>query len=252
MVWGEDGWLRTVAGDGLPSVETEAPRAAAQAAAPSAGPRELRRRAAADRFSVAAIAVARRVVQSDRAAGIPAALRTRNGGQPVQAGPRRAPAAVALLQRVDDRRVRAAALPADGGARLLLQQLQVPLPVCLDGRRRRQARSGDVGAAGPGAGGRVHALLSRFRRMLPSNCASRSKTSVFISGIASAVPNGRGFRSSSMRASSPTKPRCRGCRTSRAPSSAWRARTCPARGVHADFDWFEYVERPYRVDPFET
>ena len=29
MVWGEDGWLRTVAGDGLPSVEAEAPRGAA-------------------------------------------------------------------------------------------------------------------------------------------------------------------------------------------------------------------------------
>ena len=23
-------------------------------------------------------------------------------------------------------------------------------------------------------------------------------------------------------------------------------------GCPADFDWFEYVERPYRVDPFET
>jgi xylan 1,4-beta-xylosidase len=34
MVWGEDGWLRTVAGDGLPTVETEAPRAAAQLAPP--------------------------------------------------------------------------------------------------------------------------------------------------------------------------------------------------------------------------
>jgi xylan 1,4-beta-xylosidase len=30
MVWGEDGWLRTLAGDGLPSVETEAPGVAAQ------------------------------------------------------------------------------------------------------------------------------------------------------------------------------------------------------------------------------
>jgi len=29
MVWGDDGWLRTVAGDGLPAVETEAPGAAA-------------------------------------------------------------------------------------------------------------------------------------------------------------------------------------------------------------------------------
>jgi xylan 1,4-beta-xylosidase len=30
MVWGNDGWLRTVAGDGLPVVETEAPGLAAQ------------------------------------------------------------------------------------------------------------------------------------------------------------------------------------------------------------------------------
>jgi xylan 1,4-beta-xylosidase len=34
MVWGEDGWLRTVAGDGLPSVETEAPQVAAPVAPP--------------------------------------------------------------------------------------------------------------------------------------------------------------------------------------------------------------------------
>ena len=33
MVWGDDGWLRTVSGDGLPSVETEGPRVAAQTTA---------------------------------------------------------------------------------------------------------------------------------------------------------------------------------------------------------------------------
>lgn len=32
MVWGEDGWLRTIAGDGLPSLETEAPGVAAPTA----------------------------------------------------------------------------------------------------------------------------------------------------------------------------------------------------------------------------
>lgn len=32
MVWGEDGWLRTVAGDGLPSLQTEGPRVAARIA----------------------------------------------------------------------------------------------------------------------------------------------------------------------------------------------------------------------------
>ena len=34
MVWGEDGWLRTVAGDGLPSVETQAPAVTAPAPPP--------------------------------------------------------------------------------------------------------------------------------------------------------------------------------------------------------------------------
>ena len=40
MVWGDDGWLRTVAGDGLPSVETEAPPGAASAGAPVRTARE--------------------------------------------------------------------------------------------------------------------------------------------------------------------------------------------------------------------
>ena len=39
MVWGDDGWLRTVAGDGLPTVESDAPRSTAQVA-PSAPARE--------------------------------------------------------------------------------------------------------------------------------------------------------------------------------------------------------------------
>jgi len=39
MVWGDDGWLRTVAGDGLPTVESDAPRLTAQVA-PSAPARE--------------------------------------------------------------------------------------------------------------------------------------------------------------------------------------------------------------------
>jgi len=39
MVWGDDGWLRTVAGDGLPTVESDAPRSTAQVA-PSTPARE--------------------------------------------------------------------------------------------------------------------------------------------------------------------------------------------------------------------
>jgi xylan 1,4-beta-xylosidase len=38
MVWGNDGWLRTVAGDGVPVVETEAPRLPAQTPPPSTLP----------------------------------------------------------------------------------------------------------------------------------------------------------------------------------------------------------------------
>ena len=63
---------------------------------------------AADRFPVAALAVARRVLQPDRAPGPSAAVRPRDDRQPVPPGAGRAPAAGALLQRVDGRRVRAA------------------------------------------------------------------------------------------------------------------------------------------------
>ena len=231
MVWGEDGWLRTVAGDGLPSVETEAPRVAAQIA-PHPPARE--------NFDGAQLPMDFQWLRSpwpDELFSLterPGFLRL-YGRETVGSLFKQA-----LVARRQQSHCYSASTIVEfeprhfqqmAGLDLLLQQLQVPLPVHLDGRRRRQARSGHVGSAGPGADGRVHVRRSRFRRMSPWNCASRSITSVFISGIASAVLNGRGFRSSSMPASSPTKPRRRGCRTSPAPSSAWRARTCPAQAV---------------------
>ena len=169
------------------------------------------------------------------APGIPSPVRAGDRRQPVQTGARRAPAAGALLQRIDHRRVRAAALPADGRPDLLLQRREVPLPVHLDGRRGREARAGDVGAARPAASGRVHPRRSRFRRPSPSSCASKSTTTGCGSRYRSAAATGRGFRSSSTPASSPTKRPRRACRTSRARSSAWPARTCPAHGASGGF-----------------
>ena len=96
-------------GEGIPTVEVPAPAGLTpQPHPPAPRARGLRRRHAADRVPMAALAVAGRAVQPARAAGPPAALRPRDDRQPLQAGARRPASAVALLQRVDDRRVRAA------------------------------------------------------------------------------------------------------------------------------------------------
>ena len=217
---------------GLPTVDTDAPRAAAAAAS-------RHRRRPARTSTAPQLPIDFQWLRSPwpdelfsltARPGYLAALRPRNDRQPVPAGARRAPAAVALLQRGDERRIRAAALPADGGPGLLLQQLQVPLPH-VSTTSDRQARSGHVGAARPRRRRTRSRRPLRFRRTLPSNCGSRSTTSVCISATASAAPNGPGSRNSSTPASSPTKRLRRGCRTSRARSSAWRARTCPVPPV---------------------
>ena len=87
-----------------------------------AAARGFRRRHAADRVPVAALAVAGGALQPDRAAGTSAALRTRDDREPLPAVAGRAAAAGALLQRVDGDGVRARALPADGRPRLLLRR----------------------------------------------------------------------------------------------------------------------------------
>ena len=78
MVWGADGWLRTLDGDGATDA-SRPPRRSCRAPVPGrAGARGLRRPGPADRFSVVALAVARRVVQPDGAPRSPAPVRARD------------------------------------------------------------------------------------------------------------------------------------------------------------------------------
>ena len=178
MTWSADGWLRTTTGEGIPSVEVAAPRGLTpQPHPPDACSRGVRRRHAADRVSMAAIAVARRVVQPPRAEGPPASLRARDDRQSLHTGARRPSSTIALLQRVDDRRGRARALSADGRPGVLLQQLQVPLLLRLARRGERQAPSRHVGASRSSDVGRVHAADRRRRAACRSSCVSKWTTS---------------------------------------------------------------------------
>ena len=145
MMWSADGWLRTTTGEGIPMVEVPAPRGLPPQPHPPARVRE--------EFDDETLPMAfqwlrsphgRRVVQPARAAGPSPSLRPRDNRQPLQAGARRPASTVALLQRVDRRRVRAGALPTDGRSGVLLQQLQVPLLLRLARRGKRQASSRDV------------------------------------------------------------------------------------------------------------
>ena len=99
MVWGDDGWLRTLDGSGLPELETPAPGIARRAVPCRRRSRGLRRHAAADRLPVAAHAVARRIVQPERAPRVPAAVRPRNHRQYLPAVAGGASSAGTLLQR---------------------------------------------------------------------------------------------------------------------------------------------------------
>ena len=120
MVWGEDGWLRTVAGDGLPSVETDAPRVAAPAAPPPP---------ARENFDGAQLPVDFQWLRSpwpdelfsltERPGFLRLYGRETVGSLFKQALVRAG--TVALYSASTTVRVRAAALPADGGADLLLQ-----------------------------------------------------------------------------------------------------------------------------------
>ena len=247
MVWGEDGWLRTVDGDGLPTVETDAPAALRRSRVPPP---------AREDFDAAQLPIDFQWLRSpwpdelfsltERPGYLRLYGRETIGSLFTQAlVARRQQSHCYSASTIVEFEPRA--LPADGRPRLLLQQLQVPLPAHLDGRRRGKHLR--VMSALPD-----QVQTDAFTPPIaipsgvPSSCASRSITSVFISGIASAAANGRGCRSSSTPASSPTKRRRRGCRTSRAPSSAWRARMSPGTRCPADFDWFEYRERDYVAD----
>ena len=160
-----------------------AARSDAAAASAAAGSRGLRRRHAADRVSVAALAVAGQVVQPARTEGSSAPLRPRDDRQPVSS---RRSSRVGSRRTASARRprgVRAGALPADGRSRLLLQQRQVPLLLRVARRHDRQAPASDVGAARSGQ-------PDAFTPPIPiadggrSSCASKWTTSGCSSRIA--------------------------------------------------------------------
>ena len=252
MTWSDDGWLRTrLTGEGVPSMDVPAP---ALAAAPVSDPDRVREDfdgpAAADRFSVAALAVAGRALQPDGAPGTSASLWPRDDRQPVPPGTRRAPAAVALLQRRDRGRLRAAAFPADGGARLLLQQREVPLPLHLARRGRRQAPAGDDVPARPGAVGRRSRRRLPFRAAVACTCGSKSTTSGSTSPIRSRAATGswlpQQFDASilSDEATAPGLPNFTGAFVGMA------CQDLAGTAMPADFDYFEYQERGYRPNPF--
>ena len=148
--------------------------------------------------------------------------------QSVHAVARGAPAAGALLQRVDRDGIRAGSLPADGRPRLLLQQREVSL-LYVSRDDDRQAPARDVGTPRPGDGGRVHAAdPDRVRRA--DRAARRGRLRAAALRLARRVRRrGNGCRRCSTPASCRTRPLRRGCPTSPARSSAWRARTSPAR-----------------------
>ena len=207
-----------------------AARSDAAAASTSARSRGVRRRHAADRVPMAAIAVARRVVQPPRAEGPPASLRSRDDRQPLRAGARRPPSTVALLQR--RRR-------SWSSSREHFQQMAGL--VCYYNSSKfhyfyvsRDEESGKhlrVMSALPD-----HVTSDAFTPPIADR-RRRADRAACRSGLRAAAlrvshrrkERGSGCRSSSTPASSRTRPARRGCRTSPGRSSEWPVRISRAR-----------------------
>ena len=184
MVWGEDGWLRTA--DGTASRRSK--RGAAGAGTPSAAGRRGRTSTAPqlpidfqwlrspwpdELFSLTERPGFLRLYGRETVGSVFNRRSSHAGSRPTATAPRR-------------RRVRAAALPADGRADLLLQRREVPLPVHLDRRCGGQAPAGDVSAARPAASGRVLAAYP-----MPSGPARRTARRSRLRPAAVRVPGGR-------------------------------------------------------------
>ena len=199
---------------------------------------------------MAAVPVARRALQPDRAPRSSAALRTRNDRQPLPAVPGRQAPAVALLQRRHGDGIRAGPVPADGGTGLLLQQQQVSLPVRFPRYGTGETHSGDVvpsrsgpdrclQRAGRDSGG--HAVHLRvevdFERLY---FAWRVETGAWIR-----LPGPLDASILSDEAAAPGTPNFTG---------AFVGVCCQDLAGTlrpADFDYFVYRERGYRVEPFD-
>ena len=199
--------------------------------------------------SMAALAMAGRALQPDGASRPSATVRARNDWQSVSPGPRRASSAGALLQRRHGCRGRAAAFPADGGSRLLLQQRKfhylyishdaavgkhVRVMTCLPDQVQSDAFTAPI--AIPAGPSRAPEGRSGLRAPPLRLSGRRQRLAVAAAAVRREYPLRRSHGA-------------RDCRTLPARSSAWPARTWPGPAMPADFDYFEYQERDYRHNP---
>ncbi len=164
MTWGDDGWLRTTNGDGLPVLYAEAP---------GLPPHPFEPAPSREDFDAAGLPLAFQWLRSPWPEELfsltarPGHLRLYGRETP---GSLFRQALVARRQQAhcysarDGRRLRAGTLPADGRADLLLRRRQVSLSLHLARRRGRASRAGDVVAAGLRDGGRIHAAASDSAR----------------------------------------------------------------------------------------
>ena len=146
--------------------------------------------------------------------------------------------------------VRAGALPAGGGSRVLLRRHEVPLPVRLARREDGEVSPGDVRASRGRACRRLLARRSRCRTASASSFASKSTRS----GCCSRIGRRRGRRWQWLPEqfdASILSDEAAAAGTANF-TGAFVGMACQdvaGTALHADFDWFEYREREYVVDP---
>ena len=248
MVWGDDGWLRTTDGQGVPQSVTEAPALAPFLFTASPAREDfgapglpidfqwLRTPYPDDLFSLSA-----------RPGHLRLYGRETIGSQFRQAlVARRLQAHCASVSTVMDFEPRA--LSAVGGARVLLQQLEVSLLVRLTRRGARQACAGDVRTARSGAGGRFHAA-NRNRVEGPIELRAEIDFERLYLGYRVGggawqwIPQQFDASILSDEASAPGAPNFTGAFVGMA------CQDLAGTARPADFDWFEYREREFVVDP---
>ncbi len=251
MTWSADGWLRTEDGQGSRAVDGRAPhpRCRRTRFAPDPHPRRLRWSAAADRVSVAAVAVAGRALQPD---GAPGPLRL-YGRETIGSQFRQA-----LVARRQQSHCFSAATVVEFEPRHFQQMAGL---VCY----YNSAKFHYLYVSHDEAIGKHLRVMTCLPDQVQSDvftpplaipaavactCESRWTTSGSTLPIRSRAATGSGCRSSSTRASCPTRRRRPGSRISPARSSAWRVRTSPGRPCRPTSTTSSISERDYRPIPF--
>ena len=229
MTWGADGWLRTTTGEGIPIAGRAGARRSARSPFPAAsGARGLRRRrrcrstsSGCDRRGPTSCSASRARPGHLRLYG-----RETIGSLFTQAlVARRQQAHCYSASTIVEFEPRA--LPADGRPGLLLQQHASSTTSTSRTTRRSASTCASCRRC------RTQVTADAFTPPI-ADCRRRADRTARRGGLRAAAfrvsrrrrGRGSGCRSSSTPASSPTKPPRRGCRTSPARSSAWRARTC--------------------------